>query len=162
MQLVGGIGAEITLGVLYAGGYVGQVLPVGSEGGVVGYELEVVREAGGAHYFFGYSLALSIIGYYFEGARRVFHVIPHQTVTGLGLVGGVLGLAALALAVHEELGRGVAGIAENGRGLAFAAGPSPVRQQVQGGRGGIPTGAVEVVPVFGPTGQIQDAEVRTV
>ena len=156
------MGAEVALGVFYAGRDVGQVLAVGGEGVAVGHQLDVVRSAGGAHGFFGHGFALGVVGHYFEGAGRVFYVVPHQAVAGLGLVGGALGLATLALAVHKELSRGVVGVGEHGRGLALAAGPGPVRQQVQGGLGGVPAGAVQVVPVLGQAGQVQNAEVGAV
>ncbi len=92
------VGVEIILRIFHAGGNEGEVL---ANGGAVGYQPDVVRGAGRAYLIGSHGFTLGIVGHDFEAAGRVLHVVPHQAVARLGLVGRRFGLAALALAIHK-------------------------------------------------------------
>ena len=153
-----------------------------------GVELQLGGLAGGLDGLLAGLAAVGIIDYHLHVARLIPDVVPAQTVA-VEALGGVLGDAALALAVDEKFARGVVGVAVDGRHLSdavlalagvalagcraatfpltrrpvafllLARPPAPVGQQVDGVLLGVPSRAVEPVAVLGQAGQVADAEV---
>ena len=118
--------------------------------------------------------AILIIDHHFQLAWLILHVVPSQTVAINGRVVDIgdtpilagtflhlriLGDSALRLAVDEELGSGVVGVAIHGRHLSLATWESPVGHQVNGLFIRVPMGAVEIVAVLGQPRKVEDAEV---
>ena len=106
----------------------------------------------------------------------VFHVVPAQAIAVeqiafclllLGMLRVtrefflcyVLADAPLALAVHEEFCFRKVGIYIHRSDLALAFWPCPVGQKMQSVLLGVPLRAVEIIPVFGQSGKVADAEV---
>ena len=132
-----------------------------------------MRLASGGDGLFSAIIALFIVDYHFQRPRLVLHVIPAQAVAVQSVLLGkcfvvelaVLILfdlldASLALAIDEELGFIVVGIAVDGSHLAPALlAPAPVRQQVYGVSLLLPVRAIEIVAVLGQAGEVADAEV---
>ena len=133
-QLVGGSGDEGAALVDERDGDEGQVLAVGLQrGGLLGpgVQLQVMGLAGGAYGLFSAAFARFIVDDDLEGARFVLHVVPSQAVSVQAVfLGKCLAVelpvpvffhfldASLALAVDEELGFVVVGIAVDGSDLA--------------------------------------------
>lgn len=117
-----------------------------------------------------------VVGHDLDGARLVAGVHPHQSVAflplevllrGFGVAavdghGQILGAATLAHAVDKQFSLGIVGVDKHRCDLAFASGPGPVGQDVEGFLILVPVAAVEVVAVFGYACEVDDAEQRAV
>ena len=177
-ELLVGIGYEIAVCIEDVDGDEGHVFAIGLEGldgcAEVACQLNLRGSTGGLHGLGAYFFAVLVIHHHLQFARFVLHVVPAQAVAVDGRVVdvgnfallactalhvGSLGDAALRLSVHEEFGSGVVGVAIDGGHLAFASRPCPVGQEVDGLVGGVPVRAIEVVAVFGQSGEVEDAEV---
>ena len=122
---------------------VGKVFPVCRQLRTVCHQLNVVRLASRTHYLFVRRLSGCIVSHYFQLARLVWHIHPHQPIPalepkrilalqGLAFFARQLALLPIALAVHEQFRFGITGVDKYRRVFAFPALPVPVRQHVQG------------------------------
>ncbi len=93
---------------------------------------------------------------YLQLAWLVFHVIPAEAVLILALF-----FAPKRFAVQKQFSFVAGGIDVNGRHLAFATGPGPVRKEVGHGKVGPPTRLINKKPVLFETGEVYDAEIGT-
>ena len=81
-------------------------------------------------------------------------------MTEIGLEADIILLdTALALAIDEEFGLGIVGVAEDGSHFTLTSWPCPVGQQVQSLLFGRPMHAIEVGAILGKTSEVENAEV---
>ena len=162
---------------------------IGILGSGIETKLDVVGSSSSADDLLGSLVAFGIVGDNLELTGFIANVHPAQTIAvetvlavrGLGIgkhrraaprhgffnaVGKivverdvVLADATLALAVDEELGFRIVGIAEDGRHFTFAAWPGPVGEQMEGLLFGSPMDAIKVGAILGKSGEVKDAEV---
>ena len=94
-----------------------------------------------------------LVGNHLQGAGFIDDIVPNDAVA-------FLGLAAQGTAVDKEFRLVAGGVYMDGSHLSFAAGPRPVRQDVDHGQFRTPAGLVDPVTVLREAGQVDDAEVR--
>ena len=94
-----------------------------------------------------------LVGDHLQGAGFIDDIVPDDAVA-------FLGFAAHGTAVDKEFRLVAGGVYMDGSHLSFAAGPRPVRQDVDHGQFRTPAGLIDPVAVLRETGQVDDAEVR--
>ena len=95
-----------------------------------------------------------LVGHHLQLARLIDHLIPTQAI-----LPRTPDLAALGLAIDEELRLIPGSIDMDGRHLTFTARPSPVRHDMHHRQLRPPTGLIEPVTVLRETRQVDDAEI---
>ena len=116
---------------------------------------------GCAGYFFGNGFPFVVVGDDFNFAGLIANVVPHESVAMLQ--GGIVLLPdSLTFTVDEKFGGRERGVYEYGCDLSFAPFPIPVWQDVQGGVGIVPLGAIEVESVLGERCEVDNTEKRAV
>ena len=125
-------------------------------------------------FLFGHSFPLIIIGNHFYGSRLILCIHPHQTVAFLAFeicygsrirtifsrYSQILGTLTLALAIDKHFCRRIIGIDKDRGHFSFTSRPCPMRKDVQCLFIFVPMAAVQIVTVFGQSGQVDYTEQR--
>jgi len=133
-----------------------------------------MRLSGSMHFCFGNRFPGFIVGNDFHRSRLIACIHPHQTVTLLTFkleyrsrIGTVMYRNAkvfrtpsLTLPINEEFGWRIVGIHEHRSDLSFASFPIPVGQNMQSLLLLIPMAAIEKIPVFRQSCQIDYTKQR--
>ena len=125
-------------------------------------------------FLFGHSFPLIIIGNHFYGSRLILCIHPHQTVAFLAFeicygsrirtifsrYSQIFGTLTLTLAIDKHFCRRIICINKDRSHFSFTSRPCPMRKDMQRFFIFVPMTAVQIVTVFGQSGQVDDTEQR--